>query len=182
ARPGATLGESVRRVRATRGLSLRALSDRTGLSPSLLSQVERGLSDPSLSSLRRVAQALNVSVADLLGEQQQERASKVIRRTARTRLLSPGVGALHELLSGDVERIDARIVTIDPGVAGTEHAPHGGTEFVLVLEGSLEVMMGDTVEVLHLGDAATIEASMTHRVAASQDVPARYLWITVPQK
>lgn len=179
--PEESLGALMRGARSARGLSLRALGERTDLSPSLLSQIERGLSEPSLASLRRIADALGMSVGDLLGEAPAAPPGALVRRTTRRRALSPDIGALHELLSPEGDRLDARIVTLDAGVVSTSHAPHEGREFVFVVEGPLQLVINGEEMIAFTGDAATVDASRHHKIAATEQAPARFLWVSAPE-
>jgi uncharacterized cupin superfamily protein len=72
-------------------------------------------------------------------------------------------------------------VTLDAGVVSTSHAPHEGREFVFVVEGPLEIVIDGEEMIAFTGDAATIDASRPHKVAATEQAPARYLWVSAPQ-
>lgn len=179
-----TVGGALRQLRGERGLSLRALGARSGLSPSFLSQIERGVADPSITSLRRLAEALNISILALLGEPRGDAAmvDRIVRRHFRRRVVLPDSGLAHELLTSDARRrLEVRIETLEPGVAssGTPRA-HTGEEFLLVLEGALKLAYGEEEAQLHPGDSVTIDARMPHRLEAVGGTPLRVLMAVSP--
>jgi transcriptional regulator with XRE-family HTH domain len=87
-RAGDTVGQWIREIRSARGITLTALAEASDLSAGLVSQVERGLSDPSLETLRRIARALQVSIFSLFQNDKTELVS-VVRRDRRMRVQSP---------------------------------------------------------------------------------------------
>lgn len=94
-----TIGEGIRRERLRRGLTLAQLATRVNLTVSALSQIERGASDPSISSLRRIGQAFDVPMFQfLIGTVQRE---IVVRRDRRTKLTFPDRALEYELVSAD---------------------------------------------------------------------------------
>lgn len=179
-----TLPEALRRRRRDHGLSLRELAARSSLSPSFLSQLERGLADPSVSSLRRLAQALDAGVHELLGEQAASRfpESVVVRRDERPRLRMPHAGAEYELLTPSSERaLGASLVTLEPSEGSIMPARTGVTEeFVLVLEGLLNLQYGTHEITLSPGDTAYLDSTVPQRLAPAGSKPASFLAVVTP--
>ena len=94
-----SIGEGIRRERLRRGLTLAQLASQVNLTVSALSQIERGASDPSISSLRRIAQAFDVPMFQfMIGSAQRE---IVVRRDRRTKLNFPDRVLEYELVSAD---------------------------------------------------------------------------------
>jgi transcriptional regulator with XRE-family HTH domain len=94
-----TIGEGIRRERLRRGLTLAQLATRVSLTVSALSQIERGASDPSISSLRRIGQAFDVPMFQfLIGTEQRE---IVVRRDRRTKITFVDRALEYELVSAD---------------------------------------------------------------------------------
>src|SRR6187551_986830 len=94
-----TIGEGIRRERFRRGLTLAQLASQVNLTVSALSQIERGASDPSLNSLRRIAQAFDVPMFQfLVGTSQRE---IVVRRDRRIKMTFPNRELEYELVSAD---------------------------------------------------------------------------------
>lgn len=157
------MGERIRRRRQQQELSLQQLADRTGLTPSFLSQVERGVTEPSISSLRRIARALGVPVFYFLLE--DERPEPVVRRSRRRVLRLPGCQGQWELLSppDPHSQLEVVLTRLPPGEAsGDESTTHPGEECFVVLQGEMEIAVADAVYRLEEGDAIQIRASLPH--------------------
>lgn len=175
----AILGNLVRRVRKNRGLTLVELGSRTGLSHGFLSQVERGLSQPSLSTIRDIADALGIPLGALMPT-----ASSGYAHLARN-------GEAPEFhLPADVPQVLARVLTTDETqmkiieTRGTWDEPvpvfsHFGEEAVYVIEGQLEIDIGGRTFVLGAGDVLTFDCSVRHRYRALGTEELRALVITV---
>jgi len=178
------LAEAIRSVRESKKLSIRGLAQDAGVSPSLLSRVERSQTDPSLATVRAVARALDVPVAELFvaREHRNGEGSEPAGRDARdgtARRPSPGVvapdqrkqlhlpatGLKYELLSPDLQgQIEFLWSEFAEGQPETDFASHVGEEAILVLEGTMEVFIEDEVHVLGPGYSITYDASRPHRV------------------
>ncbi len=157
------LGERVRQRRQQLGLSLQELAERTALTASFLSQVERGVTEPSISSLRRIAQAMGVPVFYFLLE--EGTPAPVVRRDRRRVLKLPGGEARWELLSPPDPHLQLEVVLtrLPPGEAsGDEFTTHPGEECFVVLEGEMEIAVADEVYRLSEGDAIHIRSSIPH--------------------
>lgn len=177
--PMATPGEALRNRRQLAGLSLRALGGRVGLSASFLSQVERGQAEPSVGTLMRLAEALEIPAGELIGSSGGARpGERVIRRGNRRRVTVPGAGAELELLSDDAAQgLEAAIVTLQPG--GTSRAGpqavEGGDRLLHVIDGEIELAIGAERVVLAPGDSFTVPAGQPYAIASGSERPLRYL-------
>lgn len=162
----AALGAAVRSARTRLDLSVQALADRAGVSLGLVSQLERGMGNPSLQSIQRVAKALGVPASRLLEPPADELA---VIRTGERHLLNEENGAgrgtpVRELLSplGD-SRIQFIRTVLPPGFSNEEQPyRHIGTETVTVLRGELLLVHGERREQLAAGDTATYGCSTAH--------------------
>jgi transcriptional regulator with XRE-family HTH domain len=161
------LGARVRALRTERGWSLEALAHASGVSRSMLSQIEREQANPTLAVTMRIAGAFGLSLGDLLETPQAASCLTVIRAEDRTyhyrsdkhvriRTLSP----LH--LEKDVEFYE---VQLQPGGA-LRSAPHfeGTREFLTVEKGQVRVESQDEAEILNPGDSASYRADVRHAV------------------
>ena len=177
------LGEIVRSLRATSGLSLKALAAVSGVSAGLLSQIERGNGNPSYNTLIKLAQALGVGVGEFFGgSDPQPKHVELVRVGARRRLLLSEHDLVYELLtpglSGQLGMIRAQI-----GAGwNNESAPfqHEGEECVIVVEGELVVVVGGERYELVLGDAITYDASIPHWYANETDRSAALIGAMTP--
>jgi transcriptional regulator with XRE-family HTH domain len=174
------VGARIRALRRERGLTIEQLAAATGLTKGFISQLERDRTQPSLSSIARICDALGVRLSQLF---EHEPAPAVVRRNERPELESAFATASYLLSSRDERRFQAIESVVAPGAgAGEElHALPGEIEFVYVLEGSLELRIGDEALELHEGDALTYELTQPHSWRnPSRTEALRVLWVAVP--
>lgn len=189
------LGAALRSVREERGLSLREVARRVGVSPSFVSQVETGKANPSVGTLYALVAVLGTSLDDLIGdngdapvvEARTERASKppievpLQRAADRKRLEMTGV--VWERLTHDHDPyVDFLHVEYAPGsssCAPDELMRHGGREYGHVLTGRLDVQIGFETHVVGPGDSIHFDSTTPHRLSNPYDEPCRAIWFVV---
>jgi len=175
------LGPHLRSLRTARGLTLRELAQRAGVTESFLSQAERGVATPSIASVRRIARGLGLSIADLFAE--VEPAGLVVRASERRRITYPGLGAVDEFLTrGKGGRLQVIMSTVEPG-GGTGEEPYtheSDEEVLIVLEGALDLWVGDERFHLEAGDAITYSSRVPHRNTNPGPGVARLLFCITP--
>ena len=175
------LAGQVRLLRRRRGLTLRELAARAGVTESFLSQVERGVASPSVASLQRIARGLGLSIANLFAT--PAAAGRVVRRTDRRRVTYPGLGAVDEFLTPPgAARLQVILSTIEPG-GGTGDEPYtheSDEEVVIVLEGELDLWVAGENYHLDAGDAITYPSRLPHRNENRGPVPARVVFCLTP--
>lgn len=158
-----SVGASIRRARAERGLSLRALSALAGVSVGLLSQSERGITDPSLQTLRSVAKALEMPLFDLFSPP-DESVVAVVRRRQRIKLAAPHGEMTYSRISpgrGRLELLEGRLA---PGAMSSEEPwSHASEECVVVVSGVLAVEVGGETQRLEVGDSCYFNSRLLHR-------------------
>ena len=171
------LATNLREARKARGLSLDAVAKLSGVSRSMVSQIERGESSPTVATLWNLTQALQVDFAGLLEDKPQAgidvtraAAAPVISRAAgvRIRILSPAesVGE-HEVY--DLSFAAGAALVSEPHSAGCR-------EHLTVIEGQLSVTSGEDQSTLAAGDTARYPADRPHAIRAG-DAPARAILI-----
>ena len=127
------VGERLRAIRALRRCTLKTVADRSGLSESFISQVERGRSNASIASLRRIADALGVSVSDLF-EPTGPPAPRVLRREDRPALSFGILGRKLLLTPKPLHHLEVFVGELEPGGStGTEPYAHGDSEELFVV-------------------------------------------------
>ena len=197
------LGERIREERRRGKLTLEKLSQKTGLSKSFLSQVERGLAQPSVSSLKKIARELGISVVDLFaGETDQQNrfgfpptVSKngpkyaehfqVVRTNRRKSLTLPGSKVSYDLLTPDSNRqLEVMYMRIDPGEHSGEEpmVDLPGEKFGLVLKGTLEVRVGEEVQDIRAGDSIYFPAHFPHSWRGMGKEPIEVIWVLTPPR
>ncbi|MBC7097579.1 cupin domain-containing protein [Candidatus Bipolaricaulota bacterium] len=159
---GERIGERLAALRRARGLTLTELAARCGLSASFLSQVERGVSAPSIVSLYRICQGLGIPVSQVLPEPGQG-GSPVRQHSSQPPLRISEKGATYLYLSGDFpgRGLEALINEFPPGYRHPM-AGHDGEEFGYVLSGDLALTIEDRTYMLGPGDSFHFPARRPH--------------------
>jgi transcriptional regulator with XRE-family HTH domain len=156
------VGGRIRAIRERRGWSLRVLSERSGLSVNAIGLIERGENSPTVSSLHRLAAALDVPITAFF-EVPSERATVFTGLPGRLRSESGGV--LMESLALGLRRqqMEPFLITLEPGAGRFgERVTHPGEEFVHCLAGAPVYAVGDKVYEMKPGDSLLLEASQPH--------------------
>lgn len=198
------IGERLRTERQARGLSLRHLAERLGVSPSLISQIETGRARPSVSTLYAIANELNVSLDDLLFLDSDRSPAPADPRLAERGIAMLGPDGAR---MGPVQRSDDRKrirlasgvvwerltpvsdpdleflhVTYEVGGASSpehEFQRHGGREWGYVLSGHLNVTIGFDEFDLGPGDSITIPSTVPHRLVNRGTEPVHAIWFVL---
>lgn len=160
------LGEKIRAKRTEKNMSLKELAEKTGLTASFLSQVERDLAEPSITSLRHIAESLDVPIFYFLLEEQKH--NPVVKKDERKVLKLPESHLSFELLSPDLNRqMEMMIGRLEIGAWSVEEpTAHPGEECILVLEGAMNIFIGDEEYLLEEGDSIYYFAAIPHRLVS----------------
>ena len=175
------VGPRVRALREAMGLSLRDLAERSGVSAPMLSQVERGVTSPSLAVAARIASGLELNLSQLLRLDEADHAVIVRRGEGRSRRRR---GHVVEELTPPLpgQRADVSRHVLDPGaVTGGPgdpplHEP-GSRETVVVLAGDVGLHVDAERYRLGAGDSVTFDADLPHHFENAGDAPAEFLAI-----
>jgi transcriptional regulator with XRE-family HTH domain len=175
------VGERLREIRRQRRATLRTVADRSGLSESFLSQVERGRSNASIGSLRRIAEALGVTVADLF-EPSGPPSPRVLRRNDRPALSFGVLGRKLLLTPRPMQALEVFVGELDVGGStGVEPYSHGDSEeLFVVLSGTVQLELGGEVHDLETGDSIVYRSSVPHRITNAGEGLAEAMWIITP--
>jgi transcriptional regulator with XRE-family HTH domain len=178
------VGQRIRDLRRTRAMSLEAVAARTDLSIGFLSQIERGLSSPSLRVLATLADVLGVGIAGLFGAKENAAAAPdavVTRERQRAKLNLWRTGISKQLLSpaGSEGRLNLFLVHMEPGGStGDELYTHDGEEAGLVIEGEMKLTVDAESWTLKHGDSFRFASRRPHRFSnPSGDSKAVVLWV-----
>lgn len=178
----AGIGEKIRLLRQGEGLSLQQLAERSGVSAASIHKVERNAMVPTITTLMKLARALDRSVSYLVEEDTDNPpAAVLVRSKDRDILFASREGVKMENIAGPFGRFDlaAAFVTIEPGVdSGEAPLAHPGEELVYLLSGSLEFDI-DTTYRLRQGDSLHLLTSKPHRWRNPGSRPAKALWISL---
>ncbi len=179
------LGMQVRDLRKTNRFSLQQLAEKSGLSVGLISQIERGLTSPSIRSLRQLSEALGVTPARFFREEETpppEEIGRIVRKGKGRQLRLSGNGVAKWLLtpdlSGDLEML---LVEIQPeGKSGDELYTHRGEECGYVVSGSMRLWVEEHCYLLQEGDSFRFRSTTPHRFENAATGVTNVLWIITP--
>ena len=176
------VGERLRAIRKLRRITLRTVAERAELSESFLSQVERGRANASIASLKRIAAALGVNVADLFEPNGGPSRARVLRRDVRPALTFGTLGRKYMLTPRPLEHLQVIVGELDAGGStGDEPYTHGDSEELLVvLEGIVHLQLGTDVFELSTGDSIDYRSSTSHRLTNAGNTTAEVMWIISP--
>lgn len=160
----AHIGAMLRKLRAERSLTVEALASAAGISTGLISQLERGIGNPSFSTLFKLAYTLEVPLGTFLTDPGGPTDRKVVRKHERTRLALAGEGLTYELLTPDLQRdLQVLLTRMPPGFDGAGNPfRHPGEECQHVLSGRIEIFVGDDMYELSTGDSITYDSGLPH--------------------
>lgn len=156
------IGKLIKDLRIERRLTLKQVAEKTGLSASFLSQVERSKSSITLQSLSKISDALNVSRSYFFTE--KEEPTEIFRNKNESELNFHKSNFVYQGLSGSVSNpiFEPMLVVLLPNEESVTTSTHSGQEFVYVLEGTLTVLIGDKETELEPGDSFHIDSSTPH--------------------
>lgn len=175
------LGSRLRKRRLALHMTLAELAEKTDLTASSISQLERGKTTGSIKTLRALAQALGIGFSDLFASAEEERNEVVDLRRITTQ--DYGSFARKALLSPKwFDHMQVFVGFLEPGGStGEEAFAHGSSEeMIVVLEGSVEVTIGDETLLLTQEQSVSFHSSESHKVEEAAGEPASLLWIIAP--
>ena len=158
------MGSKIRQLRKSKELSLSELAQEISKTSSYLSQIERGLAEPSLQALREIALALETPIFYFLVD--EESYNKVVRKDERKKMSFPDSNLSIELISASsnkqIEMLEARL---EPGaISNSQPTTHQGEECILVKRGELKINVGDEEYRLKSGDSIYLLSGIPHKL------------------
>jgi transcriptional regulator with XRE-family HTH domain len=193
------LGSELRRVRESKKLSLRNVATAVGVSASLLSQVETGKTQPSVSTLYALVNHLGISLDGLMGTGEPTvvdaapnaptnpgTSNSVVQRGADNPLIEMENGVTWERLAdGNTHIADPLIVTYAPGGSSSVEGKmmrHSALEYGCILEGTLTLRIDFETYELNPGDSFCFDSSRPHLYHNASDRPARGIWFVIGRR
>ena len=183
------IGVKLRRLRMRRKMSLVDLGKHTGLSASMLSQLENGKLVPTLPTLARIAMVFDVGLEHFFSDRRRQKLLAVVRGSERMRFPERPDKELpayfFECLAYTVQNKPLQAYFAEfPPLEGNDTEPHlhDGSEFLYVIHGSLAVTFEHTEVVLRAGDSVYFDPSDPHSYRGMPKVGARAVVITLPMR
>lgn len=187
------LGDRIRMLRLKNRMTIKQLSETSGVSKSLVSQIERNLSLPTVTTLQRIARAFGATLSVLFSENASEAVVAnqdeelpnsnrivVVRKDRRRKLITPW-GIWYELLCPDLlHKLEVICLHYPVGVKSDEVYNHDGEECGVVLEGRIRGIVGDQTIILEEGDSVYYRSSVPHRWENDGEIEGRAIWAVTP--
>jgi transcriptional regulator with XRE-family HTH domain len=177
------MGSKIKKLRKAKELSLKAVSEKVGLSPSLLSQIENDKVTPSIATLFKIANFLGKKTSFFLDDYTEERQveSPVVKKKERTILHSKNSRIRYELLNPKLRDTNVEFleVILEKGCE-TGIYNHEGNEYGIVLSGKLEVILEGNHYVLGPGDSIAFECPRPHGFRNLSKGKTRVIWAVSP--
>jgi len=177
------VGEKIKHMRETQGLSIEELAKKTGFDVDMLENVEKENIIPPLGTMIRLSRALNTVMSSLFSSQEEQLNYSVVRvNDQKSAPLPTGRASYHSYipLAADLKdrHMDPFIVKLNPEKAkDVVPSVHDGEELIYVIDGEVKITVEDKVEILGLGDALYLKSTTPHVVITNTDKPALILAI-----
>lgn len=180
------VGRRIKALRAQENLTLDGLAKMSGVSKSMLSQIERGLTNPTLGTLWSLTQSLGIDIASLLDDPDADTDSGAhieIVKTHQTPEIQSADGKCALRILGPVDLVsetewyDMRLEA--GGILESEGHASGTKEHLTVLEGALSVRVGGKEQTIEVGDTARYDADVPHDIENKGQTPARALMLVL---
>jgi transcriptional regulator with XRE-family HTH domain len=181
------VGHRLRAERERRGIGLRELARRVGVSPSLVSQIELDRVNPSVSTLYAIVTELGMTMSDVFGEQPAEpvvhRADELVERPETRPVINLASGVRWERLTHDRDPdVEFLYVVYPVGAASCPEdalMTHGGREYGYVTSGNLGVQVGFERYELGPGGSIAFDSSSPHRLWTIGGEPVHAVWVVI---
>ena len=174
------LGTRIRNIRKSQNISIKDLSEKVKVSQSMISQIEKGHTNPSMSCLKDIAAGLGITIGSLFYE--EVIPAKLTKKNERKVLFSgKNFEIRQELLSPNITKCKMEFIYNEwqPG-ASSGLLAHDGEEATYVLEGTMEVVVGEETFIVEEGDSIYYEANSTHCVKNIGNKVLKMLTVITP--
>lgn len=174
------IGKKIRYFRKKNDITLKELAEKIHATPSLISQIEHGKANPSLATLKAIAEVFNVPIG-LFFETEIKRTapSPVIRKNTHRRLLTDG-NVSYTLLNPDSNEMEVILIEFPAGAStGAEHYHHDGYEVGYIIKGELTVSLDDNEYVLQQGDSISFKSIRPHKIKNNSPQTTLAVWVNL---
>ncbi|MCM3118618.1 XRE family transcriptional regulator [Neobacillus sp. MER 74] len=174
------VSKKIRELRLEKKLTLKDLSEKTGLSISFLSQVERAASSIAITSLKKLADAFDVPITDFFEDFANKNYKVTVEEQKPFRI--EGAGAIYTRLGGEFpgRAVEPLLVTFPPGEPKEKIVTHPGEEFYYILEGAMIVTIEGKEYILKPGDTIHFPSTIPHSITNPLDHDAKVFCFVTP--
>ena len=173
------IGAKIRNLRNQNGLTQEELADRTELTKGFISQMERGLTAPSVSTLLDLVECLGTNLSDFFHEENELQI--VYPKEDYFEKEDEHKNSITWLIATAQSRsMEPILVQLQPGQSMPEDKPHEGEEFGYVLDGEIRLHYGEDVYTVRKGDSFIFPANRKHKISSACKKVSSILWISSP--
>ncbi len=172
------IGQRVKRLRVQNGLTLEELANRTELTKGFLSQVERDLTSPSITTLSDIVEALGVTLSDFFED--APFSKKVFAQEDFFVKESDDHTITWIVPNAQKNEMEPILIDLEPKASSQIISPHQGEEFGYVLKGRVELVLEDERLLIKKGQTFYIDGNKEHYLLNKNDTPSSVLWICTP--
>jgi len=177
------LGLQIRKKREQMGVTLTKAAKEMNISPSLLSQIERGLVSPSISTLRTIADYLGTYIGVLLGERISKENAVIVRKGNENHSIIWGKGVKFHILSPGNSNLEFMYDEYEVNSStGDKLYRHEGEECAFVLEGKLGINLNGNKFILNKGDFIWFQSTIPHQIKNLSDKKSVAVWVDTPPR
>jgi transcriptional regulator with XRE-family HTH domain len=176
------IGRKILEYRKSKNLSIRELAELAQVTPSLLSQIERGLANPSINTLKIIARILDAPLFTFFTES-KDTDELVVREDKRKKMIFPENNNLsYELLSPNLQgALEFLLMDLTPNSQSSEELmSHEGEEAAYIIEGKVDLYLADEVITLNRGDSVKILPHMKHKWKNKYDENVKVVFAITP--
>lgn len=179
----AEVGDRIKRCRLEKNMTLKDIEQRAQVSATHVSEIERGMTSPTVGALAKIARALGTEPAQFIERDEFPRAL-VVRKDKRRTMNFQGWGATYHSLSPGLPKSQMSFleVEMEKGAGNLDVlSRHEGEEFLLITKGVLEISIGSDRRILKEGDSIHYKSHNPHSIRNIGDSICRAIWVTTPR-
>lgn len=169
------LGMRLRNIRKQKGITLKELAYKTGLSIGFISNVERDLCSPTLDNIQRLCAALDITLVSLL--ENRVFVDRIIRKKDREIIYEYGKDVRYESVRFGSGLLDGLFITVDANCQYEKEWTHAYDEIGIVVSGELTIAIDDSKYILYEGDCFYVHAMERHNLSNNSDSPCVSYWV-----
>ncbi|MBE5781185.1 MAG: cupin domain-containing protein [Clostridiales bacterium] len=174
------IGEKIKRLRQELSLTQEELANRAELSKSFISQLERNLTSPSITTLTDILECLGTNLKDFFSEDGDEKVVYTEADIFETEDEHRGSKVEWLITAAQRNAMEPILLTLSPGGTGGRDNPHEGEEFGYVLQGSILLIVGNNRYRVKKGDSFYFAARAPHEIQNPGKSTAKVLWVSCP--
>lgn len=180
-----SIGEQIRTIRKEKGMTINEMSKRTGFTASFISQFERNLTQGSVASIQKIANALEINVSSLFQGNEDENSllhsASIVRKDNRREMAYPDGRMIDYLLTGREGHLEVIYSVVEPGGAsGNQYSHDSEEECIIILEGQMEISVDKSTYILNKGDTINFSSRLPHAWRNIGNEQLEVIWIITP--